>query len=99
MAGELGSRIADALFVVTHPVLAARAKSRQIAVAIEHQMPPAGVDIETFPELSLANAARAVKAAETKEESGIPKNAWSLADQKRMAQGQKPLGHPEHPNV
>ena len=99
MAGELGSKIADALFVATHLVLAARAKSRQIAVAIEHQMPPAGVDIETFSELSLADAARTVKAAEAKEESGVPRNAWSPADQKRMKQGEKPLGHPEHPNV
>ena len=98
MAGELGSRIADALFVATHPVLAVRAKSRQIAVAIEHQAPPSGVDIETVPELSLADAARAVKAAEAKE-SGVPRNAWPVADRERMAQGKKPLGHPEHPNV
>lgn len=99
MAREFGSRIADALFVATHLALSLRAKSRQIAVAIEHQMPPAGVTIEVFPEMSLADAARAIQTAEKTDESGVPKSAWSPADQARMSQGQKPVGHPEHPNV
>ena len=30
---------------------------------------------------------------------GVPEDAWSEADQARMARGELPLGHPEHPNV
>jgi len=30
---------------------------------------------------------------------GVPENAWSEADRERMARGELPLGHPEHPNV
>jgi hypothetical protein len=29
----------------------------------------------------------------------VPQSAWSIQDQKRLAQGQPPQGHPEHPNV
>lgn len=99
MLGEKPSVIADALFVATHPLLALRAKSRQIGVGIEHQMPPASVNIETFSELSLADAARAIQAAERREKGGVPKSAWTKTDQERMAIGEKPLGYPDHPNV
>ena len=34
-----------------------------------------------------------------KETGGVPKSAWSKADQERMARGERPLGHPEHPNI
>jgi hypothetical protein len=30
---------------------------------------------------------------------GVPESAWSQKDQERMRNGQKPQGHPEHPNV
>jgi len=30
---------------------------------------------------------------------GVPEDAWSEADRARMARGELPLGHPEHPNV
>lgn len=30
---------------------------------------------------------------------GVPESAWSKEDRKRMAKGELPKGHPEHPNV
>lgn len=30
---------------------------------------------------------------------GVPKEAWSQADQERLARGDRPRGHPCHPNV
>lgn len=30
---------------------------------------------------------------------GVPESAWSKEDQKKMAEGKLPKGHPEHPNV
>lgn len=30
---------------------------------------------------------------------GVPENAWSKEDRERMAKGELPEGHPEHPNV
>ena len=99
MSNELPTRIKDALFVATHPLLSVRAKVRQVFVAIEHEAPPQGINLEEFPELSLADATRAMITAGKKETGGVPKNAWSKTDQERMARGERPLGHPEHPNI
>ena len=99
MSGEIPTKIENALFVATHPVLSLRAKVRQLFVAIEHEAPPQGITFEEFPELSLADAARAIMAAEENSRGGVPKNAWSKTDQERMARGERPLGHPEHPNI
>lgn len=55
--------------------------------------------IEEFPLLPLAKAARILQAAAGSCGGGVPQTAWSAADQTRMARGEKPLGHPEHPNV
>ena len=30
---------------------------------------------------------------------GVPESAWSKEDRERMAKGELPKGHPEHPNV
>lgn len=30
---------------------------------------------------------------------GVPESAWTKEDQERMARGELPKGHPEHPNV
>ncbi|MFA6007766.1 MAG: hypothetical protein WC784_03955 [Candidatus Shapirobacteria bacterium] len=34
-----------------------------------------------------------------KKQNGVPFDAWTTRNQKRLAHGQKPVGHPEHPNV
>lgn len=99
MSGERQTGIKDVLFIATHPLLAIRAKVRQVFVAIEHEAPPQGITFEEFPELSLADATRAMAVTTEKPARGVPKSAWSKADQERMARGERPLGHPEHPNV
>jgi len=98
MSVEKPSGIADALFIATHPILSLKAKVRQVGVAIERQSPPPGSSIEEFPLLSLAEAARIFQAVGSCG-GGVPKEAWPAADQTRMARGERPLGHPEHPNV
>ncbi|OGM81795.1 hypothetical protein A2361_00310 [Candidatus Woesebacteria bacterium RIFOXYB1_FULL_40_26] len=99
MSSEISTRVKDAFFIATHPILSIKAKVRQVFVAIEHEAPPQGITFEEFPELSLADAARAIMAAGEKETGGVPKSAWSKADRERMARGERPLGHPEHPNI
>ncbi len=66
MSGEIPTKIKDALFVATHPVLSLRAKATQIFVAIEHEAPPHTSTWEEFPELPLADAAKAIKVAQGK---------------------------------
>lgn len=34
-----------------------------------------------------------------KKQDGVPLDAWTTRNQKRLSSGQKPVGHPEHPNV
>ena len=99
MSSEIQTKIKDALFVATHPLLSVKEGVRQVFVAIEHEAPPQGITLEEFPELSLADATRAMITAGKKETGGVPKNAWSKTDQERMARGERPLGHPEHPNI
>jgi len=99
MRSEIPTRAKDAFFIATHPILSIKAKVRQVFVAMEHEAPPHTSTIEEFPELSLADAARAMKAAGEEVPGGVPKSAWSKADQERMARGERPLGHPEHPNI
>lgn len=31
--------------------------------------------------------------------SGVPFDSWTERNRKRLELGQKPIGHPEHPNV
>lgn len=64
---------------------------------IERSLPPRGSNIEDFLNLSVKDAARLLR--EQTKGGGVPQNAWSNSDQERMYHGQKPLGHPEHPNV
>jgi len=93
------SKFKSVLFIATHPVLTARAKLRQIAVSIEHEAPPHTSTWEEFPKLSVYEAAKALRAAKGGLGRGVPKNAWSEADQKLMEKGEKPKSYPEHPNV
>ena len=82
----------DFLFSIFHPIGAIRARVRQVGVAIEHASPPPGSSIEDYPNLSVKEAARLLK-------GGVPLSAWSKSDQERLACGERPVGHPEHPNV
>jgi len=93
------SKFSKVLFLSTHPVLSAKTKLRQIAVSIEHQAPPHTSTWEEFPKLSVYEAAKILRTAEEKLRGGVPKNAWTEADQKLMKKGEKPKGHPEHPNI
>jgi hypothetical protein len=93
------SKFNSVLFIATHPVLSARAKLRQIAVSIEHQAPPHTSTWEEFPNLSVYEAAKALRDTEERLGGGVPKNAWPETDQKLMKKGEKPKGYPEHPNV
>lgn len=63
---EVATKMKDTLFIATHPILALRAKFRQMTVSIEYGAPPHTSTWEEFPELTLADAARAIKAAEKK---------------------------------
>ena len=93
------SKFNSVLFITTHPVLSAKAKLRQIMVSIEHEAPPHTSTWEEFPNLSVYEAAKALRAAEERLREGVPKNAWSETDQKLMGKGEKPKSYPEHPNV
>ena len=64
MSGEIPTKIENVLFVATHPALSLRAKARQLAVTLEREAPPHTSTWEEFPELPLADAARAIMAAE-----------------------------------
>jgi len=86
----------EILFCLIHPIQAIRAKERQTAVAIEHSSPPTGSSIEEFPNLPIHVAANILFPPPT---SGVPLEAWSQKDQQRLANGELPKGHPEHPNV
>lgn len=104
-AGELelvpdkrpSSVLLDSTFLLTHPITALKAFRRTITVALETEAPPSGWTFEEFSELSLSDAARAVWDA--KPRGGVPLNAWSSQDQKRLQNGGLPKGYPEHPNV
>ena len=87
--------VPDWLYALQHPIKSARAKTRQIEVAIEHAHPPAGSTIEEFPELSLQEA---VQALQSKEQDGI---CWPEKDLELMRQGKLPRPgiSPEHNNV
>jgi len=57
----LREKIGDGLFALTHPIEATRAKIRQVNVAIEAELPPHTQTIEEFPDLSLKDAAMAIR--------------------------------------
>ncbi len=87
------------LFSLTHPFQAFQARSRQIAVQIEHNQPPAGHTYEEFPNLPLRKAASALKQSSGPKGGGVPQEAWTPEDQERMKKGQLPQSPPLHPNV
>lgn len=89
----------NVLFAITHPIVSLRVKERQISVACDFGMAPEGSSQEDFPELSLSEAAGLLGLVHQKAEGGVPLSAYSPADQVRMKNGQRPLSHPEHPNV
>jgi hypothetical protein len=99
MGGERFTKIKNVLFVATHPISSLKAKARQVAASIELQAPPHTSTWEEFPELPLADAVKAIKKAEGNFHGGVPKEAWSKADQERMSRGELPKGVPGHPNV
>lgn len=39
------------------------------------------------------------KFEQRKIKNGVPPEAWTPEDRNRLVHGQKPVGHPEHPNV
>ena len=84
------------LFALTHPLTTLRAFRRLIDVRMEAGGPPSGWIFEDFAELSIPEAARVIWES---ERGGIPSSAWSAEDQKRLQQGKRPKGIPEHPNV
>lgn len=89
----------EAAYVVTHPILSLRTKMRQDAVGLDLEAPPHTSTWEEFPELSISQAAKAIKEAEPPRiKGGVPKAAWSESDQELMARGELPKGYPEHPN-
>jgi len=90
----------DYLFIATHPIACIKAARRQAMVAVEHEAPPFASTIEEFPNLSVVQAARLMlKEERVLFESGVPKSAWPVNDQRKMDQGERPKGHPEHPNI
>jgi hypothetical protein len=91
--------LAEVAFWITHPFSAARAKSRQIGVKIEHEAPPPGSTIEEFPQLPLPQAAALLNLAREPKGSGVQLSDWSSADQERLLQGKRPVGVPNHRNV
>lgn len=90
----------DYLFIATRPIACIKAARRQAMVAIEHEVAPANSTFEEFPNLTVVQAARLIiderRALFT---GGVPKRAWPEEDQRRMERGERPIGHPEHPNV
>ena len=95
------SKLSDVLYILSHPPDALRAWRRQMTVALEAETPPHTSTFEEFPFLPLADAILAMREARTllSEKGGVPKSAWSPADQRRLERGEKPKGYPEHPNV
>jgi len=90
------SRLTEVLFIAIHPFESLRAKGRQIMVAIEHELPPVGQEIEKFPDISIMEAAQAIRDVEG---GGVPKSAWTQEDQERMERGELPQVPPAHPNI
>jgi hypothetical protein len=101
LSAQIGrkSKLDDVCFIVAHPVLSIKAARRQLLASIEHQAPPHTSTWETFPKLTVKEAVLAMIEAGEVSISGVPKDAWSSSDQKRMAQGKLPKGYPEHPNI
>lgn len=93
------SKFREVMFLATHPLLTARAKLRQLSVSIEHPGLPHTSTWEEFPELSVYEAAKVLRAAEKKPRGGIRKIDWSETDQKLMKKGENPKCSPEHPNI
>ena len=93
-------KIADILYISTHPLLSLRTARRRLFVSLDIENPPTNSTIEGFYMSPLADAAKLLRKAEKNENSGgVPKSAWSKADQIRLEKGEKPLGYPNHPNV
>lgn len=91
----------ELLFVATHPGEALRAKVLQIKVGCDSAPAPVGTTVEDFPNMPLTQAMAMLHTAQetTVLSGGVPLDAWPVEDQQRLIHGQRPLGHPEHPNV
>lgn len=96
---RLKNKVKEAAFVLIHPRDAVKARLRQIMVAIEYEVPPPTSTFEEFPQLSLFEAVKAIRAARPSKRSGVLKKDWSKEDQERMERGELPKGYPEHPYV
>ncbi|MEQ9716433.1 MAG: hypothetical protein ABGF52_13015 [Candidatus Asgardarchaeum sp.] len=92
-------KLSDVIFIATHPLLTLRTARRRLFVSLDTENPPSNSTVEEFYLSSLAEAAKLLKKAEENEKGGIPKSAWSKADQERLEKGERPLGHPNHPNI
>ena len=96
---KITSKLSDVIFIVSHPLLSLRTARRRFFVSLDMENPPSNSTIERFYMSPLAKSAKLLKKAEENEKGGVPKSAWSKTDQKRLIKGEKPLGHPNHPNV
>lgn len=89
----------EVFYALAHPGKAIATKLKQIGVGCDFISPPDKSTIEEFPLLPLDEAAVLLFPPSATEGNGVPAKAWSEADQERMARGEPPQGHPEHPNV
>jgi hypothetical protein len=96
---KIKSKLSDYMFLAAHPLLTLKTARRRSLVSLNMENPPSNSTIEEFYMSSLVESAKLLKKAEENEKGGVPKSAWSEADQKRLEKGEKPLGHPNHPNV
>lgn len=89
-------------WVFTHLPEAIVTKAVQYEVAFEFRGAPANTTIEELPQLPVRDAAEALRRERGSAvifDGGVPKDAWSQADQERIVRGESPQGYPEHPNI
>lgn len=83
--------------IIFHPLESLLTKIRQIQISVDMAQAPVGCNIEEFPKLSISEAAALLR--KKKNIGGVPFEAWTIRDQKRIEAGLKPKSYPEHPNV
>ncbi len=90
-------KIENVGYTIFHPITAFRVASMQEMVKRKRFQPPSGSTAEEFFNLKFSKAADLMGL--NNNDGGVQLKDWSNSDQERLKNGQKPLSHPEHPNV
>ena len=61
--------LSNVIFALMHPIETVRAKARQVMVSVGYEDPPFTSTIEDFPDLSLRDAASAIRAVQPRKKS------------------------------